>query len=481
MNHPLPFKYSLKGTPIIAGIFIVLLTVVLFCQQASSNTSNLNQKLDATIKNFMDKTRVPGVSVLVAKKDEIIFRKSFGLANIEHNIPVTNNTAFPIGSLTKQFTGLAIAQLITAGKLSLDDPLHKFFPDYPVSAKNVTVKNLLNHTSGITNYTGKKELHANAWKKHSHQDMIDWFKDEPLIFEPGTRWSYTNSGIYLLGVIIEKISGLSYADYLQKNIFTPFGMDHTYFAGSKAIIPLRASGYNIKKDGYQNARAYDSSVPFSAGSIISTTDDLWKYLNNVHRADLVSTDIRELIYKQEKLPNGETLIYTLGCLFVGKLEDHKVYSHSGEIYGFYAHEAYYPESDVTIIILTNGKGYMPGPPNLTQKIARDVLGIAHPQYTPQPIPETDTANLAGTYQFTRQSFFPYDKVIVSFEKNKLIFHIGANPDKMYPLPFFYAGKGRYIMTLDDEWALIVDNSHDKPALYFKNGSLSVKLEKNQTQ
>ena len=475
-----PFLKNKSGVLSLLIGFIII-SFSLYSEQALSGSAERNQRIEKLVESFIGQTKVPGSAVLVAQKGKVVFKKSYGLANIEQGIRVSDDTAFAVGSITKQFTGLAIAQLITAGKLSLDDPLHKFFPDYPERGKKITVRNLLNHTSGLTNYTLKPALHASAWKKHSHADMMAWFKDDPLVFEPGSRWNYTNSGIYLLGVIIEKITGLTYAEYLQQNIFTPFDMGRTYVAGSKAIIPNRAAGYDLTEDGYKNARSYDASVPFSAGTIISTTGDLWKYLNNVHRLDLVSEDIRKIIYKQEVLPDGQELHYTLGCLFAGSLDGRRVYSHAGEVYGFYADSAYYPEEDITVIILTNRMGYLPNPPSLSRKISREVIGIKQPKYSPQPVTETDKAQLAGNYHYISRSFFQNDTATVSFADDMLIFRTGPTKEKMFPLPFFYSGNGRYIMAIDDEFILKVDAVDGHPTLYLHQGPITYKLTKDQNR
>lgn len=465
----------LTGILPVGGLLVVLLVFVSFSEQALPDTTGLDRKLEGVVENFINRTRVPGVSVLVSKKGEVIFHKSFGMANLEHDIKVTKGTAFPIGSVTKQFTGLAIAQLVVAGKLSLDDRLEKFIPDYPVRGYKITVRNLLNHTSGITNYVHKKGLKEAAWEKHSPEEMLSWFKDEDFVFEPGTRWNYTNSGTYLLGLIIEKASGLSYADYLKENIFKPFGMDRTYVAGSRDVIPTRAAGYNITADGYKNARAYDASVPFSAGAIISTTGDLWKFVNNTHRPDKVSGDIRKIIYKQEILPNGEEAVYTLGCLFASKPEGHRLYSHPGSVWGYSSHLSYYPDDDVAVIILTNSMGYMPGPTSLAQKISRAVMGIKAPEYQNEPMTKTASARLEGTYLFTAQTFVEYDKATVLFKGGMLMFSMGNAKDSLFTLPFTYAGNGQYVMAADDE--IILEATAGSEKLLLRYGPVNFNLVK----
>lgn len=473
MNLYLFSKRKSKTGVLFIGVLIIISS---FCFSTVSNAEGLNQKIDLMVEKFMTKGKIPAVAVLVTKKGEIIHQKSYGKADIGHNINVTNDSAFAIGSITKQFTGLAIAQLISRGTISLDDPLHKYFPDYPQTAKIITVRNLLNHTSGIVNYTTKPIVHENAWKDLSHEEMIAWFKDEPLVFDPGTRWNYTNSGIYLLGVIIEKTTGLTYEAYLQQNIFTPFGMTRTYLAGSQDIVPSRVTGYDLMADGYKISKSYSATFPYAAGAIISTTGDLWKFLNNIHNGDLVSEEIRKIIYRQETLPNEEELIYTLGCFFVGDLEGHKTYFHGGQVYGFSSHQAYFPEDDVTVIILTNRMGYSPGPSSLSQKISREVMGIAPPKVSKQRISKDEIAKITGTYHLTGHSFFHYNNIIISFKGETMMLKMGPSVEKMVELPFYNAGNGQFIMVDDDEMTFNVDLSVERPIAYLNSGTIQFKLK-----
>jgi CubicO group peptidase (beta-lactamase class C family) len=220
----------------------------------------------------------PGATVLVAKDGKVIFRKAYGLAILD---PLTKNTldhTFRIGSVTKQFTAVAILQLANQNKLKLTDPIRMYLPDYPEHAQAVTIENLLTHTSGIKSYTSIIELRsaANKAANRSLDERINDFKNLPLEFEPGTKYRYSNSGYFLLGIIIEKVSGLSYANYLKKNIIQPLGLNSTYF-GDDAPADRMAKGYKQGDNGFQVAEYVHPLLPFSAGALTTSVEDLSKW------------------------------------------------------------------------------------------------------------------------------------------------------------------------------------------------------------
>ena len=197
--------------------------------------------IDGIVADAMRDGRTPGVSIAVARGGRLVYAKGHGLANVELNVPATPDTVFRIGSITKQFTAAAIMQLVEDGKMSLDDPIEKFLPDFPVRGRHITIRHLLNHTSGIKSYTslGLKFL-AVTRQDLSHEDLIALFKDEPDDFQPGEKWLYDNSGYYLLGVILEKVTGYKYGDYLQRQFFTPLGLSSTIYCDVEPIVKKRA-------------------------------------------------------------------------------------------------------------------------------------------------------------------------------------------------------------------------------------------------
>ena len=184
-----------------------------------------------------------GAAVIVVKDGQTLFRKGYGMANLELSVPVRPEMVFRLGSITKQFTAAAILMLAQQGKLAVTDDVTRFLPDYPSGGRKVTIDHLLTHTSGIKSYTGMPEFWKTQGQDASVSEMIDFFKKEPFEFEPGEKWNYNNSGYFLLGAIIEKVSGQPYGEFVLKNIFLPLGMTHSFYGDNEPVIAGRVSGY----------------------------------------------------------------------------------------------------------------------------------------------------------------------------------------------------------------------------------------------
>jgi len=216
----------------------------------------------------------PGATLLVAQKGTILYAGGRGLANMELQIPLESNHVLRLGSITKQFTAVAILMLMEEGKLSLQDDITKFIPDYPTLGKTITIEHLLTHTSGIQSMTDMPGFMDNIRNDMTTDEMLDYFKNEPMNFEPGETFRYNNSGYFLLGVIIEKVSGMTYAEFIQKRIFDKVGMKDSYYGDAEQIIPMRASGYERTPDGFINAPYLSMTIPYAAGSLLSTVEDI---------------------------------------------------------------------------------------------------------------------------------------------------------------------------------------------------------------
>ena len=225
---------------------------------------NLRQKIDAYVCGFYPANE-PGAAVLATKRGKVILRKGFGLANMELGIPIEPGMIFKIGSVSKQFTAAAIMMLVEEGKMSLSDDITKFLPGYPTLGNHITVEHLLNHTSGIKSYTQMPDWRVLERQDYTVTELIDLFKDKPMNFKPGEKWHYNNSGYFLLGAVIEQVSGKSYREFLQERIFTPLGMKGSDYGSSRRIIPRRVPGYTQTADGFLNASFVSMSTPFSAG------------------------------------------------------------------------------------------------------------------------------------------------------------------------------------------------------------------------
>src|SRR5256885_235440 len=233
-------------------------------------------RMDRIIQSHVDSKQFMG-AVLVAQDGKVLLDKGYGSANLEWDIPDSPHTKFRLGSLTKQFTAAAILVLEERGKLRTDDLVTKYLPDAPTGWAKITIANLLTHTSGIPNFTSFPDYSASEATPTTPEQLVARFRDKPLNFQPGEKWEYSNSGYVLLGYLLEKISGQRYQDFVRDNLFTPLGMTESGYDSHAAIILHRASGYTPGANGPVNAGYIDMSIPFSAGALYSTTEDLLRW------------------------------------------------------------------------------------------------------------------------------------------------------------------------------------------------------------
>jgi CubicO group peptidase (beta-lactamase class C family) len=304
-------------------------------------------------------------SVLVAKDGATVFEQSSGWANIEWKIPNTAGTKFRLGSVTKQFTAVAILLLEEQGKLKVEDPLSKFIPSAPEAWKPVTLYHLLTHTSGIPSFTDLPEYGTWKLSPESPAQMMAHIRDKPLDFTPGEKFKYSNSGYVLLGWVVELASGQSYETYLREHVFRPLGMNDSGYDSNTAVIPQRASGYVPGPAGLTNAPYIDMHVPGGAGALYSTTADLLRWTQGLFGGKLLS------VASLQKMTTPFKSSYAFG-LGVSTVKGHKVISHVGGIEGFNTQLAYYPESKVTVVVLANVNG--PAADELTGQLATLAFG-----------------------------------------------------------------------------------------------------------
>jgi len=304
-------------------------------------------------------------SALVARDGKVLLSKGYGSANLEWKIPNSPTTKFRLGSITKQFTAASILLLQERGKLSLQDPVKKYLPDAPAAWDKVTIFHLLTHTSGIPNFTSFPDHPALNTLATTPEKLVARFRDKSLEFQPGEKWAYSNSGYVLLGLLLEKISGQSYAAFLQQNLFDPLGMKNSGYDSSTTILPERASGYAPSPEGPQNAAYAHMSIPFSAGALYSTTEDLLRWEQGLFGGKVLKPES----LKQMTTPFKSD--YALG-LGVHATKGRQVVEHGGGIEGFNTQLSYYPEEHLAVIVLGNLNGGAPGA--IAEKLAAAALG-----------------------------------------------------------------------------------------------------------
>lgn len=327
---------------LIGAAFLALVVVAWVVR---GRAAEVGARLDELVQRRVAATEFTG-TVLVAQRGAVLLDRGYGLANREWDIANTPDTHFRIGSITKQFTAVAILLLEERGRLKLSDPVSAHLPDAPAAWSGITLRHLLTHTSGIPNVTRDPEFFL--WKNSpaTAQLMVDRFRDQPLDFPPGERYVYSNSNYLVLGLLIEKITGDRYGDFLRANVLDPLGLKESGLDANMTILPRRATGYVHRNGQIFNAPYGDMSVPHAAGAMYSTTHDLRRWAEAVYGGKLLSPASRVKFLTVEK--GG----YALGVQ-VHTVQGHKVIEHGGTIAGFSSSLVHYPDDGVTVVVLSN--------------------------------------------------------------------------------------------------------------------------------
>jgi CubicO group peptidase (beta-lactamase class C family) len=325
-------------------LFRIALTIFLAVPCLAQDAARMDQIVQAYVADH----KYMGTA-LVARGDQVLFTKAYGSANLEWDVPNTPNTKFRLGSVTKQFTAASILLLEERGKLSVSDPVKKFMPDAPAAWDKVTIFHLLTHTSGVADFTHFPDYPKIEPFATTSAKLVALFRDKPLDFEPGEKWSYDNSGYVLLTYLIEKVTGDSYEKFVRENIFTPLGMKDTGYDSNAAIIPHRASGYSTGRDGIENAGFINMTVPQGAGALYSTTGDLLKWEQALFGGKVLKAA------SLDKMTTPFKSNYAFG-LMVETAGGHKKISHGGAIEGFNTSLNYYPDEKLTVVVLANLNG-----------------------------------------------------------------------------------------------------------------------------
>ena len=412
-------------------------------------------RMDQVAQDLVDKKRFMG-TVLVAKGDEILFSKAYGHANLEWDIANTTDTKFRIGSITKQFTAACILLLEERGKLKIDDRIKQHYPDAPTAWDDITLHHLLTHTSGIPNLTNDPDFQRRKRFATALDNTIAAFREKPLDFKPGERMSYSNSGYLLLGFVIEKLSGLTYAQFVQQNVFTPLGMKDSGYDSDVEVIERRADGYSAANGTFKNADYVNMSIPHAAGALYATTEDLLKWNRGLYGNKVLdAASLRKMT-----TPFKEN--YALG-LYVGEEGGRKFFQHTGGIEGFNAILTYYPDSLVTIVVLSNVNGGAPA------QIATKLGPLAHgaqikltSERTEIKLPRETLERYVGTYQLS-----PVVQVMVRLEGDHLTTQLSGQPR----VPTFAESESRFfVRVVDAQWEFLTDaDGKVTHAVLYQNG------------
>jgi CubicO group peptidase (beta-lactamase class C family) len=381
-----------KPSAVCAAIAVLAAAPLVHAAPSQDVAARIDQALSASYK-----ADAPGATVIVVKDGKTILRKAYGLADVERKQPLTPDTVMRLGSLTKQFTSTAILMLVEEGKIKLDDDITVYLPDYPSQGKKVTIEHLLTHTSGIVSYTSKPDFPAGMQKDLSVQQMVNSFKNDPLEFAPGSRYRYNNSGYFLLGAIIEKVSGQTYDKFVEQRIFVPLGMTRTAYEGHEREKAARALGYARTPDGFKLAPPLSMTQPYAAGSLVSTVDDLARWDAAVSSGKLLKAASWQRAFTPYTLSTGSSTGYGYGWE-AGTLRGAPLIAHGGNINGFNAYALRLPSEKLYVAVLSNiGAGLEPAS-DAAARIAAIAIGKPFPDYKEVKLDAKVLDAYAGVYR-----------------------------------------------------------------------------------
>lgn len=421
-----------------------LLTTLLFASSLMADDS-FTAQADIIFKKTY-KADQPGAVTLVIKNGKTLYSQAQGMANMELGVPLKTDMVFRLGSITKQFTAASIMILAQQGKLEVADPLEKYLPDFPL--KGITLEQLLNHTAGVTNYTDIPGLMESDKIRadYTTNQLIDLFRDLPADFAPGERFSYSNSGYVLLGAVIEKVSGMTYAEFVQKNIFDKLGMKNSYYGSNTRIIPKRVSGYEGVGEALQNASFLSMTLPQAAGSLLATVEDLALWADSLFSGKVISPQALEKMTTSGKLKDGSETGYGFG-LVCEDYRGHRTIWHNGGINGFLTTMYAVPDQALLVIVLSNNGSASPD--FLARKLLALALGDPVKEFEAISLSPEELQKYVGVYRINEK-----ETRTVTFENGQLYTQRTGN-QKLPILPsskteFFYENAFTFLAFVHDD-------------------------------
>jgi len=369
-----------------AGVLLATLAV----PAAAQANADLVQRLDAIAEHWVQRQYAVGIVAAVVKDGDTLLFKAYGTADVEWDVPMPLDALFVIGSVTKQFTAAAVLRLRDEGKLSLDDEITRWLPDFDTRGHTVTLRHLLGHTAGIGDFTEAPEFGSLSTNIRFPRDSAYALLQRlPPQFAPGEVQIYNNSGFWLLGLVIEKASGMTYEDYVEQNLFAPLGMTRSLYCHSEENVPRRAHGYFVSRDSVvRRAWTIAHTWPFAAGSLCSTVGDMVTWLQALHGGKVLSPASYAEFLTPARLNDGTPLRYSMG-LQVGPDPSGLMYiGHGGRAPGFWVEAGWYPETRMAVVVMINTVGPL-DPQEVVTNLANEVLGWTPPprlRFTGDPAP-----------------------------------------------------------------------------------------------
>lgn len=410
---------------------LVLLAATATAATAQANRAALIKQLDSLAGSGVLENRAVGIAAAVVRGNDTLLLKGYGKADVEWNVPMPADAIFEIGSITKQFTAVAILQLRDQGKLSLDDDMKKWFPDFDTRGNTVTLRRLLDHTSGIKGLTEMPEFGNLVTNSRFPRDSAyALIKRYPFEFPTGEAEIYNNSAFWLLGLVVEKASGMTYEDYVEKKLFEPLGMKRSMYCNSEENVERRAHGYGVQNGMIRRAPMNVHTWPFSAGSLCSTAGDLVTWLRALHGGKVLSQKSYAEMTTPSKLNDGTPLRYNMGLAIGTDSRGLKYIGHGGAIDGFVSQAGWYPDAQAAIVVFMNSAGNI-DPSAVGGELAAELLPWTRPTLKPFA---GDATPLVGRYAGPSRG----REMVVEVTQTAQGLAVSANGSPARPLPWVEA-------------------------------------------
>jgi CubicO group peptidase (beta-lactamase class C family) len=424
---------------------VALASCVASSAPAQPSADELQAQVDAIARQAVGSPQGVGLSVAVLRDGQTLLERGAGLADLEFEAPANADTMFRIGSITKQFTAALVMRQVEAGALSLDDPLTKFFPEWPEPGDRVTIRHLLQHTSGIKSYTAIQSFMEGFQHDRTNDEMLAVFRDEAWDFEPGAEWRYNNSGYYLLGVILEQITGATWAAQINA-LAVELGLERTMADNNDAVLANRAQGYAWSGDAFVNDRFISPTVPGAAGAMLSTAGDLVRWSELLATGKVVSAESYAQMTTPTELNDGSTFPYGFG-LMAEPFEERDAVGHGGGIFGFNSFLLRIPgEGGLTVAVISNSEVLQSDV--VSAKILRAALGVEAPQAAPA---DADMlASVQGVYRIEAVGL-----EVKVFERDGALFTQAAEQPAF---PMIHEGEGVFRLDVRQRIELAFDLS-----------------------
>ena len=453
---------------------VVTLSLSLIIPAATSTAQRptraaVQRTVDSLVSNALKEGPLAAMSVAVVRGKDTIVMKGYGLADVENDVAATPQTVYRIGSITKQFTSAAVLQLVEQGKVSLDDSIGKHLPGVPAGWRGVPVRQLLNHTSGIPSYTSAGPRWASRMRLDlPHDSLLGIIANDSMDFASGSQWRYNNTGYYLLGMLIERVTGRSYADVVRDQLAAPLGLRATTYCDTKPIIKRRAQGYQVGPDDKLiNADPISMMQPFSAGALCSTVGDLVAWQRALGAGRVVKPASYTSMITPEGSASGSRYGYGLA---VDTLGGRSRVQHGGGINGFNSMLAYYPADTLSIAVLGNTNG--PWVDRVAANVARAALGV--PLVAPPPklvdlaTTAEDRARIAGTYRLVLPSGRTLELRV--FERDGKVVSQGTGQPE---IPLRHQGNGVFGASFDPSMRITFAPGTPAPKLTLVQGGATI--------